>query len=223
MKKWQESYGHFLAPAPLKALEDGIAQFTNALEASPPSCCGCQPESEMSKIERPCPDIPKSVWSIQCEDQAGRQAALADFCHGKPTMLAFFYTRCLNPEKCSRTLSGLGEVQRLAAKDGLPNTFNIIAMSYDPAWDNPKRLKTYGDDRGFAFGQNNYLIRSLEKWDDIIEGFDLSVGYGPATVNRHQIDLFILDEQGKAIRRWPQRKWTAQEVYEILLSSALPR
>ncbi len=221
LKNWQESYGHFLAPAPLRALEDAISQFTIALETTP-SCCGCQPESAMPEImpeaERPCPDIPQSVWSIQSENQAGRPAALGDFCHGKPTVLAFFYTRCLNPEKCSRTLSGLGEVQRLAAKDGLASAFNIIAMSYDPGWDNPKRLKTYGDDRDFAFGENSHLIRSLEKWEDILAGFDLSVGYGPATVNRHQIDLFTLDPEGRAIKRWPQRKWAAQEVYKALLS-----
>lgn len=212
LKELQNDYGHYLSSVPSQKLTAMVADFEARLESAPPSCCGCSSTSTQPEASRDCPDIPFAIWDITVQNQFGHEQRFGDVIKARPSVLAFFYTRCLNPEKCARTIHQLAVLQDLTRGQG----YNILAMSYDPAWDTPKRLEVYGEDRGFIFGEGASFIRTRDAWDAVIEGFDLCVGYGPTTVNRHQIDLFILDAQGQAVMRWPQRKWTAQEVYDAL-------
>ena len=50
-------------------------------------------------------------------------------------MLTFFYTRCMNPLKCSATVTGLGRIARRVAEDALDA--NVAGISYDPGFDRP--------------------------------------------------------------------------------------
>jgi hypothetical protein len=44
--------------------------------------------------------------------------------------------------------------------------------------------------------------------------FDLGVGLGAATVNRHSVDLLILDAQGEAVRDFRRIQWGEAEVVQ---------
>ena len=70
---------------------------------------------------------------------------------------------------------------------------NVAGISYDPGFDRPARLKTYGADRGMIFSQRCCLLRTIGPFDPLTEAFDLGVGFGPVTVNRHRLDLVVLD------------------------------
>ncbi|MDQ4086579.1 MAG: hypothetical protein M3177_00975, partial [Pseudomonadota bacterium] len=50
---------------------------------------------------------PDSLAKAEVQDQEGRCASLGALTHGPATLLALFYTRCMNPLKCSATIAGL--------------------------------------------------------------------------------------------------------------------
>lgn len=63
-------------------------------------------------------------------------------------------------------------------------------MSYDPEFDAPFRLRRYGTERGFTFGESARFVRAVDGWQDVGPMLGLRVGYGPVTVNEHARELF---------------------------------
>ena len=120
----------------------------------------------------------------------------------------------MNPEKCSLTVTRLGRLARLVAQTGLDA--NVAGMSYDPRSDRPGRLRTYGADRGMVFSPRCSLLRTCGPFDPIREAFDLGVGFGPVTVNRHRLDLVVLDASLDAAQTFERRLWHEDTVLEAL-------
>ena len=113
------------------------------------------------------------------------ELTLADALAGRETVLAFFYTRCMNPARCSLTITRMAAAARRGARAHL-------AMTYDPAYDSATRLRRYGDERGFPFGEAARFVRTRDAWPAVKAMFALRVGYGPVTVNEHARELFVV-------------------------------
>ena len=65
-----------------------------------------------------------------------------EFFHGQPSIVVFFYTRCDNPMKCSLTVTKLGRIQKLLeAHVNSRIEIHTAAITYDPAFDLPERLR----------------------------------------------------------------------------------
>ena len=198
---------------PAREALDRVLTSTTAERAELPSCCGTAASSSCEVTPAKLPRLNPNVWAALAEDQDGVKAPLGDWVLGRPSVIVFFYTRCMSPEKCSRTISNLAAIQRLAETSGHRGAFNLIGMTYDPSWDVPHRLRTYGADRGLCFTSESRLVRIHKSWSVVRTGFDLAVGYGPATVNRHQVDAFVLDSSGEIRSRYNRRLWTADSVF----------
>lgn len=173
--------------------------------ASPPSCCG-------GSGQRAAPIAGAGPGPIRLQDQDGARLSFGEFFSGRPSVAAFFYTRCMNPERCSLTVTKLAGLQAAAARRGLAGRFRIAAISYDPGYDLPSRLSAYGLERGFRFDADNRFLRTEGPVDAIRDLFDLGVGFGPSTVNRHRLELFVLDEAGAPARSFTRRLWAEDEV-----------
>ncbi|MEU1972553.1 SCO family protein [Microbacterium sp. NPDC019599] len=128
----------------------------------------------------------EALATVHVEDQDGARTTLLELLAGRETLLAFFYTRCMNPARCSLTIT------RLAASARADTGRAHLAMSYDPAYDSPARLRRYGAERGFPFRADARLVRGPESWSEVREMFRLRVGYGPVTVNEHARELFLV-------------------------------
>ncbi|HEX5729481.1 SCO family protein [Microbacterium sp.] len=131
----------------------------------------------------------RTLRRVRVEDQAGATATMADLLAGHDSIMAFFYTRCMNPARCSLTITRLAG---LARSD--PDGRTIVAMTYDPDYDSPQRMRRYGAERGFPFGERARLIRASEGWPEVRAMFGLRVGYGPVTVNEHARELFLVGD-----------------------------
>lgn len=132
---------------------------------------------------------PTILHEVRIEDQAGTTTTLVELLAARETVLAFFYTRCMNPARCSLTITRLA---RLARSSGTSR--NVVAMTYDPDYDSPERMRRYGADRGFRFDDRARLVRATQGWPEVREMFGLRVGYGPVTVNEHARELFLVGE-----------------------------
>jgi protein SCO1/2 len=130
---------------------------------------------------------------------------------GRPAIIAFFYTRCDNPLRCSLTISQLATVQRLLRADGIADKIQLAAITYDPGFDLPIRLRKYAQDRGLDLGQSCRLFRSIQL-DVLRNHFGLGVSFLGSLVNRHRIELFLLDAQGRTAGHFERLRWSPEEV-----------
>jgi cytochrome oxidase Cu insertion factor (SCO1/SenC/PrrC family) len=153
---------------------------------------------------------------ILVQDQDGLLERFEEFYRGRPSVLAFFYTRCDNPYKCSLTIARLAAVQRAMHERGLAGGVRVTAVTYDPEFDLPHRLKLYGEHRGMQFGENARFFRAVSGFGRLRRRFDLQANYGPSTVNRHQIEVHVLDEQARVRASFTRLQWRIDDVVRVV-------
>lgn len=194
-----------------------LAGLRTRAASPPPSCCA-------TKAGRPAAEpAPLDGRRVRLQDQSGAHLVFADFFGAEPSVLAFFYTKCMNPERCSLTVTKLGRLQARLAALGLAERVRVAAISYDPDYDQPQRLSDYGTQRGFRFDARNRFFRTEGPVEPLRAHFDLGVGYGPSTVNRHRLELFVLDAQGALAASFTRRLWDEEEVVDTVAALAAPQ
>jgi protein SCO1/2 len=160
---------------------------------------------------------------IEFEDQDGKTIKYGDFFTRVPSIVVFFYSRCNNPNKCSLTITKLARLQLAIREQGLEGQLKTAAITYDPQYDLPPRLKAYGGNRGVLFGNNDRFLRTKNGFKELQNIFQLGVNFNSSIVNRHRIELFILDDKSKIVATFVRLQWNLDEVLdsakELLKSS----
>ena len=160
--------------------------------------------------------------SVQLEDQDGARVTFSEFFTWKPSVLAFFYTRCDNPNKCSLTITKLGRLQRQLAELGLDGQIQTAAITYDPEFDLPLRLRAYGENRAFVFDPSNRLFRTTGGLSALEDCFELGVSFSGTLVNRHRIELFLLDQRGRVAGACTRLQWEVEDLLAQAVRLAQP-
>jgi protein SCO1/2 len=155
-----------------------------------------------------------STPDIEFEDQNGSLLAFDDFFTTKPSIVVFFYTRCDNPNKCSLTITKLGRLQKALAEQGLAGKIRTAAITYDPGFDLARRLKIYAEARGVLTDTENKVLRAPAGLKELRAYFELGVNFINSIVNRHRIELFILDKNGRVAFTFARLQWEVQEVVD---------
>jgi protein SCO1/2 len=179
-------------------------------------CCGAVPANP-SLVVHPLQKKPHkgiSISEIELEDQTEHTVTYRSFFGHKPSIVVFFYTRCDNPNKCSLTVTKLARLQKSIVEEQLEGLLRTAAITYDPAYDLPPRLKAYGDNRGVIFSDDNRMFRARAGFRELQEYFQLGVNFTGTTVNRHRIELFVLDSRGEITATFTRLQWDVQDVLE---------
>ena len=203
----QQRHGDRLSGAVAAALAETVVVVDGPAPA-PMGCCG-SPEPSLGDEEEP---VPRGWEGVVVEDQDAQQHPLGSLLSSRPTVVAFFYTRCPDPNKCSLTIGQLAEAQGLLIDRSIDDKVGILALSYDPGYDGPDRLLRYGQDRGVRFGPTARLARAVAGHDQLRAGFRLRVGYRDTIVNRHAIEVFLVDSAGVIVATWARRRWDPAEI-----------
>jgi protein SCO1/2 len=169
--------------------------FGNALSWGRESRRGCEP-----------------VESILFEDQDGGSVTFSEFFCRQPCIVVFFYTRCDNPQKCSLTIAKLARIQGLLAERGLSDQIRTAAITYDPSFDGADRIRGYGANRGVRFGGGHRMLRPTGGIDALRAHFKLGVNFVESLVNRHRIEVYLLDAAGAIARSYERIHWDEQEI-----------
>jgi protein SCO1/2 len=180
-------------------------------------CCGgaapANPRPVVHHLQRK-PRKGVSISEIELEDQEGITVTYGSFFGRKPSIVAFFYTRCDNSNKCSLTVTKLARLQKAIVDEELEGLLRTAAITYDPAYDLPPRLRAYGENRGIAFSDDNRMFRAQTGFRELQEHFQLGVNFTGTTVNRHRIELFVLDSRGEIAVAFTRLQWEVQEILE---------
>ena len=148
------------------------------------------------------------------EDQDSGRITFKEFFHGRPSIVVFFYTRCGNPLKCSLTITKLARIQKLLEEQGLVDQINTAAITYDPAFDLPVRIRSYGQNRSVRLDAGHRMLRTTEGINALREHFKLGVNFIESLVNRHRIEAYVLDAKGRIAVSFERLHWDEQELID---------
>ncbi len=152
------------------------------------------------------------IESTVFEDHQGQSITFGEFFRGQPSIVAFFYTRCDNPLKCSLTITKLGRVQKLLEAQGLTEKIRTAAITYDPEFDLAERILEYGKSRGLSMSSHNRMLRTVEGFDPLRKYFKLGVNFIESLVNRHRVEAYVLDAEGRIAATFQRLHWDEEEV-----------
>ena len=178
---------------------------------APSPCCAHHPETARLVVHQ-VRSRTGVLAGVELEDQDGGRVKFEEFFTGKPSVVAFFYTRCDNPNKCSLTITKLGRLQRRLAELGLDGRIQTAAITYDPEFDLPARLRAYGENRGIVFSPSSRLFRTRGAMAAVEDYFELGVSFGGTLVSRHRIELFLMDQWGRMAGAFTRLQWDVEEV-----------
>jgi protein SCO1/2 len=208
------------APTWSPAARDALDAAVEATARAPLSLTVAAP----SPYVAPAPAGVQQVGTVKLEDQDGVVTTFDEYFRERRHVVAFFYTRCGNPAKCSATVTRLAALaSRLP--EALPGQdVGVAGISYDPGYDTAERLAAYGAARGMPFSETVRLFRAPTGHAVLREHFDLKVGYAGTLVNQHGVELYLVGADGRTERAWTRVTWTVAEVLDALAAAgASPR
>jgi protein SCO1 len=155
---------------------------------------------------------PAAIADVELEDQDGKVLRFGEFFGQQPSIVAFFYTRCSNPQRCSLTITKLARVQEILEREGLASRIRTGGITYDPAFDGPTRLRNFGEGRGMRFGERSRLLRTSKGFADVKAYFGLGVSFIETLVNRHRVEVYLLDAEGRVAASFTRIQWDEARV-----------
>ena len=137
-----------------------------------------------------------------------------EFFQGHPSIVVFFYTRCDNPLKCSLTVTKLARVQKLLKSQNLDEQIQTAAITYDPGFDLPERIRRYGEIRDVRLDASHRMLRATNGIEPLQQHFKLGINFIESLVNRHRLEVYILDSNGRIAASFERLHWDEQEVVD---------
>lgn len=191
-----------------ESLEEILAALPSHCNRDVEDCCSL-PLSWRRRESAVCAVAPTSVCF---EDQDGNGHGWNDLFVGRPSVVVFFYTRCDNEKKCSLTVAKLGRLQKLLEERGRCSAVNLVAITYDPEFDLPHRLRGYAESRSVVPGEHCRLLRTTRDRKALQDYFDLGVNFTGTLVNRHRTEAYLLDPYGRIRAAYQRLGWDPLEL-----------
>lgn len=145
---------------------------------------------------------------------------------GKVLLLTFIYTRCPLADFCVRMSHNFAEVDKsLAGDPALYKQTHLLSISFDPRYDTPKVLRSYG---GAYTGQ--YTNEKFLHWDfaapsekelpAITQYFDVGVTPGDGKTLTHSLSTVLIGKDGKVIAWYPSNEWKPADIVAQMKKAA---
>ncbi|MGI4830262.1 MAG: SCO family protein [Janthinobacterium lividum] len=145
---------------------------------------------------------------------------------GKVVAMTFIYTRCPVADYCPRMSRNFANINEALASDSkLYAKTHLLTVSFDPSYDKPKVLRSYG---GAYTGQ--YSNEKFTHWDFAAPGmaelpkmeqwFDMGVTPAGKATLQHSLATVILGTDGKVIAFYPTNEWTVADALKVIRDAA---
>ncbi len=175
----------------------------------------------------PLPQSGDAVPDFRLVNQDGRAVSLKQY-RGKALLLTFIYTRCPVPEYCSLMSSNFAGIERELEKDAdLYARTRLLSVSFDPAYDTPKVLRSYGaattgryDKETFAHWE--FVTGTAEEVKKMAQFFGLT--YVPEKDQFvHSLQTALVGTDGRLVKLYTGNEWKPTDVLADLARLVLDR
>ncbi len=177
----------------------------------------------------PAPGEPLANFSLL--NQSGKTIQLRQF-QGKVLLMTFVYTRCPVADYCPRMSRNFAQIDSaLAADPALYARTHLLTVSFDPTYDTPAVLRSYG---GAYTG--HYSAETFKHWDfaapseaelpKMEQWFDMGVTPTPkeATAGsgawQHSLATVVVGRDGTVRAFYPTNDWTVKEALDVIRTAA---
>jgi len=176
-------------------------------------------------VEYHVPQAGDAVPDFKLLNQSGKIIHLAQF-KGRVLLVTFIYTRCPLSDYCPRMSRNFAVIdQGLAADPMLYAKTHLLSISFDPAYDKPAVLRSYG---GAYTG--NYTNEQFAHWDfaappkaelpTVTQYFDVGVTPGENGSLMHSLSTILIGKDGKVAAWYPTNDWQPQEILQAVKDAA---
>jgi protein SCO1 len=163
------------------------------------------------------PEKGDQVPDFHLVNQGGRQIHLGQF-RGKALLVTFIYTRCPMADFCPRVSRNFAAIDKSLASDpALYGKTHLVSISFDPEYDTPKVLRSYG-----AAYTGKYTKETFEHWDfaapsranltEVARFFDLGITPEKNNTITHTLSTTLIGPDGNVYRFYPGNDWTTEQV-----------
>jgi len=140
---------------------------------------------------------------------------------GKALLLTFIYTRCPQPEYCTLMSTNFAAIDKELQKDAaLYEKTHLLSISFDPAYDTPKVLRSYG-----AAHTGNFNKETFKHWEfatgkpeqvkEIAQFFGLTYMQETNEIV-HSLKTAIITPEGRLYKLYSGNDWKPEEVLNDL-------
>jgi protein SCO1/2 len=169
------------------------------------------------KVQYHVPEPGDSVPNFKLLNQSNQTIGL-DKLRGKVVVMTFIYTRCPLGDYCLRMSRNFAQIDKALQVDpALYAKTHLLSVSFDPEFDTPKVLKTYG-----AAYTGRLAKETFEHWEFVVppvgelssveQYFDVGVTPGDNGALQHSLSTLVIGKDGKVVAFWPTNDWTVDDV-----------
>jgi protein SCO1/2 len=171
------------------------------------------------------PQAGDAVPDFKLLNQSDKTIHLSQF-KGRALLITFVYTRCQLAEYCPRMSRNFAEIDKaLAADPALYGRTHLLSISFDPEYDTPKVLRSYG---GAYTGQ--YTKETFKHWDfaapseadlaAVTQFFNVGVTPGDSKSLNHSLSTVLIGKDGKVAAWYPTNDWKVADVVAQMKQAA---
>jgi len=148
---------------------------------------------------------------------------------GKALALTFVYTRCPQPDQCTLMSNNFAAIdQELQKQPDVYAKTHLLTISFDPAYDTPKVMRSYGASHTGRYSAENFqhwefATGSADEVKRIAEFFGLRYFKDSSTGEdqvMHSLRTAVIDADGKLVKLYRGNEWKPAEITEDLKSLA---
>lgn len=157
-------------------------------------------------------------------NQDGKAIRIHDY-NGKVLLLTFIYTRCQQPDQCTLMSNNFATIdQELQRQPDLFGKTHLLSISFDPEYDTPKVLRSYGaaftgkySDENFAHWE--FASGSPDEVKGIAQFFGLRYYQNSPSGEEqviHSLRTAIIGPDGKVFKVYRGNDWKPDEILKEL-------
>ena len=150
-------------------------------------------------------------------NQSNRTIHLDQF-RGKLLLATFVYTRCTIADYCPRMSRNFAIIDQALAKDPqLYKDTHLLSISFDPGYDTPQVLRSYG---GAYTGR--FTKETFNHWDfaapspaelpSVAQFFGVGITPGESGSLSHSLSTALIDQKGRILVWYPTNEWTPDQM-----------
>jgi protein SCO1/2 len=150
-------------------------------------------------------------------NQSEKQIRLSQF-RGKVLLMTFIYTRCPLADFCPRMSRNFAQIDKtLAADPELYKKTHLLSVSFDPEYDTPAVLRSYGSSY-----TGKYTNETFAHWDfaapnkadlaPVLRFFDVGATPEKDRTITHSLSTLVIGPDGKVFKWYPTNDWTPEQI-----------